>query len=103
MGWRYLVHEHYERKGIKIVDRDGHTLELSKLLRRNDCPLSAGAKRNLEALEEIRDAVEHKLLGRSDPTWLTLFQACCLNFDKAICELFGDELSLKQDIAFALQ
>lgn len=103
IAWTYLMHEHYERKGVKIVDKDGHTAELSKLLRRNDCPLTAGVKRNLEALKQIRDAVEHKLLGRSDPTWLPLFQACCLNFDKAICDLFGEELSLKQDLAFALQ
>lgn len=47
--------------------------------------------------------MEHKLLGRSDGTWLTLFQACCLNFDKALCDLFGNELSLKNDLAFALQ
>jgi hypothetical protein len=32
-----------------------------------------------------------------------LFQACCLNFDKAICDLFGEELSLKNELAFALQ
>ena len=59
-------------------------------------------KRNLKAFKEIRDAVEHKLLGKSDGTWLPLFQACCLNFDKAICDLFGDELSLQNDLAFAL-
>lgn len=103
IAWTYLMHEHFERKGVSIIDKDGHTMELSKLLRRNDCPLSAGAKRNLEALKEIRDAVEHKLLGKSDGTWLPLFQACCLNFDKALCDLFGDELSLKHDLAFALQ
>lgn len=103
IAWTYLIHEHYARKGVAIVEANGHTVELSKLLRRNDCPLSAGVKRNLEALKEIRDTVEHKLLGRSDATWLTLFQACCLNFDKAICDLFGEELSLKNDLAFALQ
>lgn len=103
IAWTYLMHEYYERKRVKIVDKDGRTLELSKLLRRNDCPLSAGVKRNLEALKEIRDTVEHKLLGRGDATWLTLFQACCLNFDKAICDLFGEQLSLKNDLAFALQ
>lgn len=103
VAWTYLMHEHYERKGEKIVDANGRTVELSKLLRRNDCPLSPGMKRNLEALKEIRDAVEHKLLRKSDVTWLPLFQACCLNFDKAICDLFGNELSLQNDLAFALQ
>lgn len=103
IAWTYLMHEYYGRKGVEIAEGEGHTVELSKLLRRNDCPLSAGVKRNLEALKEIRDTVEHKLLGRSDATWLTLFQACCLNFDNAICDLFGEDLSLKNDLAFALQ
>jgi hypothetical protein len=103
VAWTYLMHEHYERKGVKIVEANGRTVELSKLLHRNDCPLSAGMKRNLEELKEIRDTAEHKLLGKSDTTWLPLFQACCLNFDKAICDLFGNELSLQNDLAFALQ
>ena len=32
-----------------------------------------------------------------------MFQACCLNFDQTICELFGETLSLQAELAFALQ
>ena len=32
-----------------------------------------------------------------------LFQACCLNFDKTLCELFGSRLSLVKELTFALQ
>lgn len=103
VAWTYLLHEYFERKGVTIVDGEGHTIGLGKMLRRNDCPLSDGIKRNLSAMKEIRDAVEHRLLGKSDSKWLSLFQACCLNFEKTICELFGDRLSLKGDLAFALQ
>ncbi len=35
--------------------------------------------------------------------WFGLFQACCLNFDKMICKLFGDALTLSQELSFALQ
>jgi hypothetical protein len=43
------------------------------------------------------------LLGKSDIKWQGLFQACCLNFDKALCELFGSRLTLSNELAFALQ
>lgn len=60
-------------------------------------------KRNLDAVKEIRDAVEHRLFGRSDESWLGIFQACCVNFENKICDLFGTELSLQANLGFALQ
>lgn len=103
IAWTYLLHEFYVRKKVKIIDDDGRSLLLSQMLKRQDCPLSDGIRRNLRALKTIRDEVEHSLLGKSDLKWLSLFQACCLNFDKIICDLFGDKLSLQKDLAFALQ
>lgn len=103
VAWTYLMHEHFIRAGEVIKSENGQTVELSQMLRWPDCPVSDGARRNLEALKEIRDTVEHRLFGLTDGKWLTLFQACCLNFDKAMCELFGDKLTLKNELAFALQ
>jgi hypothetical protein len=103
VAWTYLMHEHYERVCVKIVGRDGRSLLLSQIVDRHDCPLSKGMKDNLRSLKILRDDVEHKLLGRGDSKWLGLFQACCLNFDKAMCELFGERLTLSHELAFALQ
>ena len=103
VAWTYLLHEHYERKGVKVVGRDGRSLLLSQILERHDCPISKGMTDNLRSLKIIRDDVEHKLLGRGDSKWLGLFQACCLNFDKAMCDLFGAALTLSHDLSFALQ
>ena len=103
IAWTYLLHEFYARRKVQIVDDDGRSLLLSKMLRRPDCPLSDGISRNLKALKIIRDEVEHNYLGKSDLRWLSLFQACCLNFDKIMCDFFGDKLSLQKDLAFALQ
>jgi len=103
VAWTYLLHEHYERKKVKIVGKDGRSLLLSQMLDRQDCPLSKGMKDNLRTLKILRDDVEHKLIGRADTRWLGLFQACCLNFDKAICELFGSRLTLSHDLSFAIQ
>ncbi|MGA1808510.1 DUF3644 domain-containing protein [Sphingobium sp. WW5] len=103
VAWTYLLHEYYERKKVKIVGNDGRSLLLSQMIGRQDCPLSKGMKENLRALKILRDDVEHKILGRADTKWLGLFQACCLNFDKAICDLFGPRLTLSHDLSFAIQ
>ena len=103
VAWTYLMHEYYDRKGVKIVGKDGRSLLLSQMVERHDCPLSKGVRDNLRAVKVLRDDVEHKLLGRADAKWLGLFQACCLNFDKSMCELFGAQLTLSNELAFALQ
>ena len=103
IGWTYLLHEYYDRKGIEIVNSDGNSLLLSQMINRTDCPLSEGMRNNLRGMKIIRDDVEHKLLGRTDAKWFGLFQACCLNFNKALTELFGDRLSLAKELGFALQ
>lgn len=103
VAWTYLLHEYYLRKSGNINGSDGKTWPLSYMLSQGDCPLSKGMKQNLLALKGIRDAVEHNILGRADVKWLSLFQACCLNFDRKITELFGESLSLQGDLSFALQ
>ena len=103
IAWTYLLHEHYEREGIKPLNSDGTTFALSHMLSRLDCPLSKGMKNNLASLKAIRDDVEYKTLGRSDVKWLPLFQACCLNFDKCLVSWFGPRVTLQSDLSVALQ
>jgi molybdopterin converting factor small subunit len=103
VAWTYLLHEFYERKGVRIIGNDGRSLLLSQMLSRQDCPLNKGVKDNLRAVSILRNDVEHKLLGRADYKWLGLFQACCLNFDKVMCDLFGSRLSLTHELSFMLQ
>ena len=103
IAWTYLLHEYYSRKGEKIVDENDLSWSLSKMINRQDCPLSEGMRNNLKSIKDIRDEVEHKLLGRGDMKWLGLYQACCLNFNKILCDLFGDKLSLEDELGLALQ
>lgn len=102
IAWTYLLHEYYFQRGVQIVV-NGRSLLLSQMIARQDSPLSQGIKDNLLALKTIRDEVEHLLLRRSDQKFLSIFQATCLNFDKVMCELFGEELSLQSELSFSLQ
>ncbi len=103
IAWTYLLHEYYEKNGVKIVQKDGRTLLLGQMIERRDSPLSVGIRNNLRSMKEIRDSVEHVILGKSDVKWQGLFQACCLNFNKTLCSLFGEQLSLSGELSFALQ
>lgn len=103
IAWTYLLHEHYQRRGVPPFNEDGTSFALSNMLSRSDCSLSKGIKNNLLSLKKIRDDVEHKILGRSDIKWLPLFQACCLNFDKTLVSWFGLRVSLQNDLSVALQ
>ncbi len=103
VAWTYLMHEYYSRKlAVKIVNEQGQSMALSEMIARLDCPLPDGVKKNLNALKIMRDKVEHHLLGKADLKWLGIFQACCLNFDRAMCELFGNKLTLASELSFAL-
>ena len=66
IAWTYLLHEHYDRRGVPIVGADGRSLLLSQMTERGDCPLSEDVKRNLRAMKILRDRVEHLILGRAD-------------------------------------
>lgn len=103
ISWTYLLHEYYIRKGVPIIGADERSVSLSYMLNRDDCPLTGGVKNNLEAIKSIRDEVEHLLLGKSDLKWQGIYQACCLNFEKTITEMFGEKLSLASELSFALQ
>jgi hypothetical protein len=87
----------------EVVNEQGQSMALSEMIARQDYPLQDGVKKNLNALKILRDKVEHHLLGKADLKWLGIFQACCLNFDRAMCELFGNKLTLASDLSFALQ
>lgn len=103
IAWTYILHEFYIRQGVQIEGKDGRTLVMSQMLKRDDCPLSSAIKKNLSAISTLRDEVAHKLLRRSDFTWFGLFQACCLNFDNFLRQQFGDRVSMGSDLAVAIQ
>jgi Protein of unknown function (DUF3644) len=103
VAWTYLLHEFYASKGEPIINEQGYSLLLSQMLARDDFPLSKGCKQNLTALKEIRDIVEHRTIGPFDLKWLPLFQSTCLNFEKALTELFGQRLTLGRELGFSLQ
>jgi hypothetical protein len=103
IAWTYLVLEYCHRNALPTARKNGHAISLSDFLKMKECPLSKGVVNNLRALVKIRDGVEHTLTGPSHSSWVGIFQACCVNYEKTMTDFFGSELSLVGESGFALQ
>lgn len=103
IAWTYLIHEFCKRNNIRFEESDDKTLALSQLINKPELHLSKGIIENLKALKKIRDAVEHRITGTSDPKWYAIFQACCLNFETVLTNWFGPKVSIQQNLSLALQ
>lgn len=114
IAWTYLMHAYYMTKGISYVyTKDGRPVltddgrpkhwELSKCLKVSECPLPKTVKANLEYLIAIRNEIEHRLSDNVDKYLEPKLQACALNFNYWMCEWFGSECSIADELAFAIQ
>jgi hypothetical protein len=70
--------------------------ELGRCLRENRLPLERGVKQNLAFLIELRDEIEHRSTNRIDDTVSAKLQACCINFNDSIKQLFGPQFGLER-------
>jgi Domain of unknown function (DUF3644) len=119
IAWTYLMHAHYKSQGIDYRHYKKHAdgtnevaktkhgaekfWELAECLKAPDCPLDEGVVLNLQFLTEIRHEIEHRMTQRIDGALSAKLQACCLNFNRSLKDLFGDEYSLEGELSFALQ
>jgi Domain of unknown function (DUF3644) len=115
IGWTYLLHAWFRRERIdfRYKNADGKIKqtklgedcfwELGKCLRHVRCPIPIGAKKNLEFLLELRHEIEHRSTSRIDDAISAKLQACCINFNDAIKNLFGAQYGLERRLPIALQ
>ena len=118
ISWTYLLHAYF--KGIDIEYRyfkqkvkrrkfertkNGayKYWELEQCLNEPKCPLDNPIKDNLRFLIEIRHEIEHCMTRQIDEYISPKFQACCINYNKTIKDLFGDKYGLDHTIPIALQ
>lgn len=114
VAWTYLLHAFYKREGIDYrykkngaVQRTANGAEkyweLGQCLDHGRCPLDKGTKNNLKFLIDIRHEIEHRSTNRIDDALSAKLQACCINFNDAIKQLFGKEFGLEKRLPIALQ
>lgn len=118
IGWTYLLHSHYrakkieyryyeEKNGRKRFDktkRGAHKYwELERCLNDKNCPLDLDARNNLKFLIGLRHEIEHQMTLNLDDYVSGRYQACILNFNKYLVQLFGKEQSLEKHLSYSLQ
>ena len=118
IAWTYLLHAYYKREGVEyryykegpngpIFDRTKSGAfrywELGQCLSDSACPLDEPTKLNLRFLIGLRNEIEHHQSTGVDEHFSGRYLACCLNYERYICHLFGEYYSLREAAAFTLQ
>lgn len=120
IAWTYLLHAHYRQQGVEYryytvnegskrrrFDRTKSGAfkhwALERCLNEKECPLDGPTKSNLRFLIGLRHEIEHHGAAGADERFSGRYLACCLNYERYICELFGENHSLGTLAAFTLQ
>jgi len=117
VAWTYLLHAYYAGCGVdcryfqtkgkrKIYEKvDGHpkTWELARCVKDEECPLDNDTRNNLLFLIGLRNEVEHARASELDTFLSGRYQACALNYNFYLKELFDDSLALDTSLAYSIQ
>jgi Domain of unknown function (DUF3644) len=118
IAWTYLLHANYRRSKVeyRYYRRQGkrrvfeHTedgsfkyWDLSKCLSAPECPLDNETKKNLEFLLGLRNEITHHMSPVVDEFVGARYQACCLNYNRYLKELFGDKHGIDRHLGYSLQ
>ena len=118
IAWMYLLHAYYRHTGVEYrYYRKGPKRrkfertksgafkhwELDRCLKESSCPLDGPTKLNLQFLIGLRHEIEHHRSAGTDERFSGRYLACCLNYERYICDLFGEQHSLGAVAAFTLQ
>ncbi len=115
IAWTYLLHAWFRCAGLDdrlpaidgTIETTQHKAErywdLKKCLQHPRCPISPGAKKNLESLTQLRDEIVHRSTVRIDDAVSAKLQACCLNFNEASKGFFAPQDGRERRFPIALQ
>jgi len=118
IAWTYLMHAYFRGKGIEYryahlvkkrrkFDRTAKGAykywELERCINDDSCLLDSAVKNNLRFLIGLRHEVEHQMARGLDNYLSSRYQACAVNYNETLMELFGPEHRLDQHLAFSIQ
>ena len=109
IAWTYLLHAYYKGIGVdyryyKLVNSRKKYYktkygafkrwELETCLKNEKCPLDKDSKNNLEFIIQLRHEIEHQMTNRIDDTLSARFQACIINYNNYIKQLYKQKIHL---------
>ncbi len=118
IAWTYLLHAYFHKKGVeyryfkqkpkrRVFEKTRHGAykhwELQRCLNDKESPIDRDTANNLNFLIGIRNEIEHQMTFRIDSSLSAKFQACCLNYNEYLKELFDEKHGIDKHLAFSLQ
>jgi hypothetical protein len=118
IAWTYMLHAYYRSKGIDYryyADRGNRRKydrtkngafkfwELERCLNDHQSPIDKVTKANLLFLIGLRHEIEHQMTTKIDDYLSARFQACCLNYNEYIKQLFARNYGIDRHLSFSLQ
>ena len=118
IAWTYLMHAYYRNQKIdyryfelrgtrKRYDKTKNGAEkhweLERCINNDHCPLDYSTKNNLRFLIGIRHEIEHQMTNKIDEFLSAKLQACAMNYDYYIKQLFGEKNSVSRELALSIQ
>ena len=115
IAWTSLFHALFIRRRIRPfyrkpgsprfqkVDGDYRRWELAECLRQHFGTQNPPLRKNLEFFIAIRNKIEHCTLAELDPEIYGECQAMLLNFEKTLCDQFGDRCAINGGLTYSLQ
>lgn len=118
IAWTYLLHAYFRSKSIdyryfeqshkrKAYKKTKYGAkkhwELERCLSDAACPVDKNTINNLKFLIELRHEIEHQMTRSLDNYLSGRYQACVLNFNYYIKELFGPQHALDNYLTYSIQ
>lgn len=118
IAWTYLLHAHYRQAGVeyryhrgtgkgrrydRTADGSFKYWDLRRCLGAAMCPLDNETQKNLLFLIGLRDEITHHMSPVLDQYVSARYQACCINYNHYIKQLFGPQHGIDQHLTYSLQ
>ncbi len=118
IAWTYLLHAYYRAKRIDyryfdqgLKRKKFHRTkrgafkywELERCLCDGKCPIDTDTANNLRFLIGLRHEVEHQMTRALDGFLSGRYQACAMNFNTYLKQLFGKKHGLDRHLSYSIQ
>lgn len=117
ISWTYFFHAYYQKQGIDYcyfklkngrkyyeTTKNGAIKhwELERCLNDDNSPVDYATKSNLKFLIGIRHEIEHQMTNSIDEFIGAKLQACVLNYNYYIKQLFSEKFSLDKELSLSI-
>lgn len=118
IAWTYLLHAYYRskridyryyaipkkrKKFVRTPDGSIKYWDLNECISKSNSPLDKDTRNNLKFLIGLRNQIEHKKATGLDSYLSARYQACALNYNYYLKNLFGQKYALDNNLALSLQ